>query len=142
MSRVIVDFDGHKLCPVPFAFVAVTSSCLALRNRDDLFTCAEKCKLHSGGDNFHEQTAQTQARGELCRAGLQACNQCIPYSRILQVVAVRQQPDKYRAISTRSFEHHIETLSARTSCTPLSSPASPAVETYVYVIPRITHRIA
>lgn len=45
---------------------AVTSSCLTLRNRDDLFTCAEKCKLHSGDDNFHEQTAQTRARGEVC----------------------------------------------------------------------------
>lgn len=95
--------------PDPF-LAAVTPSCLALRNRDDLFTCAEKCKLHSRDDNFHEQTAHKHGqRGELCRVGLQARQSVYSVLSALTSssgpIVARQIPRNQHAIVRASYRN-------------------------------------
>lgn len=96
-----------------------------LRDRDDLLTCAEKCKLHSGDDNFHEQTANTERSGadrgwnSTARPGYKPA---ISVFRTLDLAsgtdssptnAVQSARDRSSITSTAN---HIETSSMRASC--------------------------
>lgn len=111
----------------PVLCAAASLPAFALRERDDLLTCAEKCKLHSGDDNFHEQTASTDQEGDR-RENSAAPGYKLTIS-VLRTLDLTSGPtaDKCCSISTRSFEHsvdgnHIETPGMRASCKRPSLP--------------------
>jgi len=56
----------------------------------------------------NERPSTGRAGGEFQRAGLQACNQCIPTLDLTSGSGSRQWPGECRPISTRSFEHHVD----------------------------------
>jgi len=120
ISRVIIVPPVINYDPARYS-LATSFSCLVLRNRDDLFTCAEKCKLHSGDDNFQRTDSKHGLEPAKGKGGGTTPRQATSRQSVYSVLdstsasgptVVRQMPPNQHAIVRASRRRkYIETWS-------------------------------